>query len=98
MKYSVEFSQDAERHLKKLSARRRKTILSAVEKQLTHQPATPTKNRKELRENPIAKWELRVQGSRVLYNVLEEESIVSVMAVAEKKGNRFVIEGEEFKL
>lgn len=98
MPYSVEFSDDAERHLEQFTARERKIILSAIRKQLIHQPNIPTKNRKLLRENPLARWELRVQHFRVFYNVLEDIALVSVMAVAQKKSNKFVIEGEEISL
>jgi mRNA-degrading endonuclease RelE of RelBE toxin-antitoxin system len=96
--YEVRFSEDAERHLRELSARDRRTLVRAIEEQLVHQPTIPTRNRKQLRPNALAAWELRVQEFRVLYNVDEEVILVLVVAVAVKDGNRFIIDGEEYPL
>jgi mRNA-degrading endonuclease RelE of RelBE toxin-antitoxin system len=96
--FEIRFSEDAERHLKQFSKRHQGIILDAVEEQLTHQPAVQTRNRKLLRENPVAAWEVRVQQFRVLYNVDEEASVVYVAAIAVKEGNKFIVEGQEFQL
>lgn len=96
--YEVRFSEDAERHLKGFSARDRGTILDSVEEQLVHQPTVVTRNRKLLRQNPTAAWELRVQEFRVLYNVEETIVTVFVVAIAVKDGNKYVVEGQEFQL
>lgn len=96
MKHEIEFSRDAERQLKQFKARDQRIIVAAIEEQLLDQPTTPTKNRKELREFPIARWELRVQEFRVFYNVLDDPPLVIVKAIGVKEGNKFVIEGEEF--
>lgn len=81
-----------------MSARDRKTVLAAIEDQLQHQPNVVTRNRKRLRNNPLATWELRVQKYRVLYDVEEEAVKVLVVAIAVKDGSRFMIEGEEYPL
>jgi mRNA-degrading endonuclease RelE of RelBE toxin-antitoxin system len=78
--FEIRLSEDAERHLNGFSARDRRLLVQAIEEQLTHQPTIPTRNRKQLRENPLAIWELRVQEFRVLYNV--DESVVTVFVVA----------------
>jgi mRNA-degrading endonuclease RelE of RelBE toxin-antitoxin system len=96
--FEIRFSEDAERHLKQFPARDRRILLAAIEEQLTHQPIVPTRNRKQLRPNPLAAWELRVQEFRVLYNVEEEVVTVLVVAIAVKEGNKFIIEGEEYPL
>jgi mRNA-degrading endonuclease RelE of RelBE toxin-antitoxin system len=96
--FEVRFSEDAQRHLKGFAARERRIILDAIEEQLVHQPAVATRNRKLLRENPTAAWELRVQEFRVLYNVEEASVTVFVVAVAVKDGNKYLIEGEEYQL
>ncbi|MBI3824056.1 MAG: type II toxin-antitoxin system RelE/ParE family toxin [Planctomycetes bacterium] len=98
MKYTVELSPAAECHLDDLSAHDRKIVLTEIDKQLTHQPTTPTRNRKLLRANPLAAWELRVGQYRVLYNVIKDQVIVAIVAVAVKKGNKFIIGGEEHVL
>jgi mRNA-degrading endonuclease RelE of RelBE toxin-antitoxin system len=96
--FEIRFSDDADRHLENLSARDRKIVIGAIEEQLKHQPTVVTRNRKRLRENPFAQWELRVQKYRVLYNVDEDIVTVSVVGIAVKEGNRFVIDGEEYPL
>jgi mRNA-degrading endonuclease RelE of RelBE toxin-antitoxin system len=96
--FEIRFSEDAERHLKAFPARHRRTLIQAIEEQLTYQPTVSTRNRKQLRANPLATWELRVQEFRVLYNVDEDIVTVIVVAIAVKDGNKFLIEGEEYPL
>ena len=98
MKYEIELSPAAESHLDELPAYDRKIILDQMEKQLTHQLTTSTRNRKQLRQNPLAAWELRVDKYRVLYNVIEDRVIVVIVAIAVKRGNKFIIGGEEYDL
>ena len=52
--FDIRFSDDADRHLDRLSARDRKIVLAAIEEQLHRQPNVVTRNRKKLRENPTA--------------------------------------------
>ena len=40
--------------------RERMIIFDMTEEQLTHQPNVETRNRKKLRPNQIAEWELRI--------------------------------------
>src|SRR5262245_1242285 len=96
--YKIEFSSDAKRHLRQSQARDQRIILDAIEGQLSNQPTVPTRNRKQLRPNSLAEWELRVQEFRVFYNVEEEQITVAVVAIAVKEGNKFLIEGKEYKL
>jgi mRNA-degrading endonuclease RelE of RelBE toxin-antitoxin system len=96
--FEIRFSEDAERHLKAFSARDRSIIVDAIEEQLLHQLTVSTRNRKLLRENPLAAWELREQDFRVLYNVDEAIVTVFIVAIAVKDGNKFIIGGEEFPL
>ena len=72
-------------------------ILAAIERQLLHQPLVETRNRKRLRPNPIAPWELRVRNVRVFYEV-DQPGVVTVLAIGAKRGNRLIIGGEEIPL
>jgi mRNA-degrading endonuclease RelE of RelBE toxin-antitoxin system len=63
--YTVEFAESVEDHLRALTARDRTTALTAIERQLVYEPLKETRNRKPLRPNPIAPWELRVGDLRV---------------------------------
>lgn len=58
-----------------------------------------TKNRKPMRPNPIAPWELRIGNLRVYYDVAEEpEQVVYIRAVGVKERNRVRIGNEVIEL
>ncbi len=96
--HTVEFSEDSTRQLSLLSARDRRIVLDAIEEQLAHQPATPTRNRKKLRQASLADWELRVGKYRVFYRVEETKVTVVIVAIGVKDSSRLLIEGKEVKL
>lgn len=74
-------------------------VFDGVDEQLAHQPTVETRNRKPMRPNPLAPWELRIGDLRVYYDVQEEpQKVVTVLAVGIKVGNRVVIGGEEVEL
>jgi hypothetical protein len=74
-------------------------VLDAIDAQLVHEPLVETTNRKPLRPNPIAPWEMRVGDLRVFYEVGgETPGTVTVLAVGRKEGNVLRIAGEEIKL
>jgi len=97
--YRIEYSPDAEGHLRALTARQRAIVLDEVDAQLAHQPTVETKNRKPMRPNPVAPWELRIGNLRVYYDIEEEpEFVVYVRAVGVKLGNRVRIGKEVIEL
>ena len=99
MAYRIEYSPAAEEHLRALTAGQRTTIFDGVDEQLAHQPAEETRNRKPMRPNPIAPWELRVGNLRVYYDFAEQpESVVSILAIGIKVRNRVLIGGKEVEL
>ena len=63
--------------------------------QLSHQPTVETRNRKKMRLNKVASWELRVGTLRVFYDAEEEPNAnVSILAVGIKTGNTVYVAGE----
>ena len=99
MPYRIDYSPDAEEHLRRLTARQRRSVLDAVDQQLAHQPTVVTRNRKPMRQNPLAPWELRIGNLRVYYDVEElPEPIVSVRAVGIKRRDRVEVGGEIVEL
>jgi mRNA-degrading endonuclease RelE of RelBE toxin-antitoxin system len=99
MIYRIEYSPVTEQHLRALAARQRAIVFDAVDEQLAHEPAIETRNRKPMRPNPLAPWELRVGELRVYYNVEEEpEKRVTILAVGVKDRNRVLIGGQEVGL
>ena len=73
-------------------------ILAEVEKQLADEPATLTRNRKQLRPNQLAEWELRIADFRVFYDIMVHESVVRIVAVGQKVGGQLFIHGERYEL
>jgi mRNA-degrading endonuclease RelE of RelBE toxin-antitoxin system len=97
--YRIEYSPETEAHLRLLTARQRVTVLDSVDEQLTYQPTIETRNRKPMRPNPLAPWELRIGNLRVYYDVEEEpEAVVHIWAVGIKDRNRVRIGKEVIEL
>ena len=97
--YEIQFAESVESHLKALTAAQRAAAFDAIGTQLAHEPLKETRNRKPLRPNPIAPWELRVGPLRVFYDVTEgPPPIVQVLAVGIKERNLLRIGGEEVNL
>ena len=97
--YKKEYSPETEDHLRVLTARQRSTVLDTVDRQLKHQPTVETRNRKPMRPNPLAPWELRIGNLRVYYDVENDpDATVLVLAVGRKERNCVYIGGEVMKL
>jgi len=93
--YTIEYDPQAEQHLRALTARQRALIQDRVERELSHEPTKETRNRKAMRGNPLAPWELRIGELRVYYDVVEgPEPAVWVYAVGVKENNRVRIGSE----
>ena len=99
MAYEIQFAASASRQLKTLNANDRALLIVEIEKQLSVEPLKQTRNRKPLRPNPIAPWELRIKNMRVFYDVSSgKPDEVSILAIGTKRGNKLYIEGTEIRL
>jgi mRNA-degrading endonuclease RelE of RelBE toxin-antitoxin system len=97
--YTVEFAALVEAHLRALTARDRAAAIAAINRQLLHEPLKETRNRKPLRPNPIAPWELRVGQLRVFYEVVgAANGAVRILAVGRKQRDTLMIGGKEIRL
>jgi mRNA-degrading endonuclease RelE of RelBE toxin-antitoxin system len=97
--YRIEYSPEAEDHLRRLTASERALVVDAVDEQLAFEPMVETRNRKPMRPNPLAPWELRIGDLRVYYDPQESpERVVFVRAVGVKDRNRVTIAGEVIEL
>jgi mRNA-degrading endonuclease RelE of RelBE toxin-antitoxin system len=97
--YRIEYSPATHEHLRVLTARQRTIVFDGVDKQLAHQPTVETRNRKPMRPNPVAPWELRLGQLRVYYDIQEEpEPLVTVEAIGIKLRDRVRIGEEEIDL
>lgn len=99
MAYEIEFAESVKTQLKSLSTRERVIVIESIEEQLVYEPLVETRNRKLMRPNPLASWELRIGDLRVFYEVTADEpEVVHILAVGRKEGNRLFIAGQEVKL
>ena len=96
--FAIEYTDVAWQHLKMLKAYARRIVVDAVDAQLSGQPEIETRNRKLLRPNELAAWELRVGDWRVFYDVSDADRKVIVVAIGEKRGNRLRIGGTEVEI
>ena len=73
--------------------------MDVVEKQLQFQPNIETRNRKPMRPNPLAPWELRIGTLRVYYDFEDSpERVVFIRAVGIKQRNNVKIGREMIQL
>src|SRR5438270_9082251 len=96
--FEIRFTPEAIEDIGSFRKHERKRIIEEIAIQLQHQPAQETRNRKKLRPNQLAEWELRIDRFRVFYDVDEQGLAVKIEAVGYKKGNVLFIHGEEYKL
>jgi mRNA-degrading endonuclease RelE of RelBE toxin-antitoxin system len=87
MKFEIAFTRIAAEHLRSYRRFDQRIILDAIDEQLSHEPATETRNRKPLSESELSDWELRVQDFRVFYDVVIEDKqrVVKIKAVGHKE-------------
>ncbi len=91
-------TRTAHRHLAAFRRYDRNRILDGIKDQLAHQPDQETRNKKELRDNPISDWELRIDPFRVLYEVDEAGRLVTIVGVGIKEREKLIVDGEEIQI
>jgi mRNA-degrading endonuclease RelE of RelBE toxin-antitoxin system len=96
--FDIRYTADAQDHLRAMTAREQSLILDRVELQLAHEPDVETRNRKLMRANPLASWELRIGTFRVYYDIEEGSRTVVIIAVGVKQHNRVSIGGKVIEL
>ncbi len=96
--FEIEFTPEAEQDLKWFRKNEQNIILDGIEAQLRYEPTVETHNRKQLRPNQTAEWELRVGKFRVFYDVDDQMHIVSIEAIGLKIGSNVFFRGKEREL
>ena len=96
--FEILFTPEAIEDLRWFGKTDRRRILAAIDLQLTEQPLEETRNRKRLRPNRVAEWELRLGVFRVFYDVVHAERLIRVLAVGYKEGSCVYVRGEEYSL
>ena len=96
--YAIEMTEEAKSDLDFYAVTARRTIVSAIRLQLMHEPITQTRNRKPLRDHPLATWELRAERYRVFYDVDQPAQTVVVTSIGHKEGNVLLVRGRKVPL
>jgi mRNA-degrading endonuclease RelE of RelBE toxin-antitoxin system len=96
--FQIELTDDAGEDLDFLPARDQKVILSRTREQLSVEPGVETRNRKRLRVNPIATWELRIGKFRVFCEIDDAAAVVTIVAIGWKEHSKLIIRGVERNL
>jgi mRNA-degrading endonuclease RelE of RelBE toxin-antitoxin system len=94
----ITLTPDAVEDLRQFTKPDRRKILRVLESQLHHEPAVETQNRKRLRPNKLAEWELRAGRFRIFFDMDKAEPLIRVVAVGYKEGSRLFIRGKEYAL
>lgn len=96
--FQIAVTPNALDDLRRLRSFDQKTIQDALSTQLVDQPLTETRQRKRLRPNQLAEWELRVGHFRVFYDVDAATKQVTIKAIGFKEGNKLILRGQEYQL
>lgn len=97
MPFQINLTTDAEADLAHFKAQEQRVILDGIELHLRLEADQESKRRKQLRPNPIAPWELRIDKYRVFYDV-EDDTTVWIIAIGEKQHNDLFIRGRKVTL
>ncbi len=96
--FEITFTPKAVEDIRWFKKVERKKILAKLVSQLSYEPAIETRNRKRLRPNKLAEWELRLDRFRVFFDIDPKNRLIRVEAVGYKRGSRLFIHGKEYEL
>jgi mRNA-degrading endonuclease RelE of RelBE toxin-antitoxin system len=96
--FEIEFTIEAERDLKWSRKSEPNEILDAIDSQLRFEPTVEARNRKRLRPNQTAEWEMRVGKFRVFYDADTTVRIIRIEAIGLKVGTKVFFRGKEKEL
>lgn len=96
--FVVELTEKALDDLRFMKKYEQAFLVEAMERHLSQDPVTVARNRKLLRPNELAEWELRLGAFRVFYDVEVRARVVRVKAIGWKERNTLFIQGKEFPL
>ena len=96
--FEIKFTEEAIEDLRWFNKSERSYLVGQLETVISLELTAETRNRKPLRPNELAEWEVRIADFRVFYDVDEENKLVKIAAVGYKEGSQLFIRGKEYKL
>jgi mRNA-degrading endonuclease RelE of RelBE toxin-antitoxin system len=102
-RFTIMYAPITKHHLRAIETKYYRLIRDTVHEQLSFEPTMETRNRKPLKRPVLfmATWEIRFGPQnrfRVYYDVDRDQTVVAVLAIGSKYGNRVRIGGEEIQL
>jgi mRNA interferase RelE/StbE len=94
-RYQLQMTGEAKTDFSYYSVFEKKLLVSEIRCRLTYEPKVETKNRKLLRDNPVASWELCTGKYRVFYEVDDTTQTVTIVAIGHKEHGTLLIRGKE---
>jgi len=96
--FDIRFTESALEDIAWFQTRDRRIVFDGIQQQLADEPVVETRNRKTLRPNRTAEWEVRIEAFRVFYDVDIGQQVVDVKVVGRKSGSKVLVRGKEFRL
>ena len=84
MKWTVEYTQQAVKELKKLDKQTRKFILAWIEKNLVD-CENPRQFGKSLTANHSGKWQYRIGDYRIITNIQDDKIVILVLNIGHRR-------------
>jgi mRNA-degrading endonuclease RelE of RelBE toxin-antitoxin system len=97
MEYEISITESAKKDIAFFETADQRVIVAGITAHLKTEAEKETRRKKQLRPNPIALWELRLDRFRVFY-VIEEGAKLKVVAVGHKEHNDLFIQGKKVQL
>jgi mRNA-degrading endonuclease RelE of RelBE toxin-antitoxin system len=94
--FDINLTDGAQADLYWFTAYAQRIIVDGIEVHLRYQPTIGSRRIIAMRPNPVAGWELRLGDYRILYDVDNSARVVTIQAIGEKRGNRLLVQGQEF--
>jgi mRNA-degrading endonuclease RelE of RelBE toxin-antitoxin system len=96
--FEIKLTEEAIEDLRWFKKTEQAYILDELEAAVSKEPAAETRNRKRLRPNQLAEWEVRIGDFRVFYDIDQESKLIKIQAAGYKERNKLLIRGKEYKL
>ena len=96
MVYQVSLTESVQEDIAFFEADDQRIIVAGIVSHLNVDAEVSGRKRKQLRPNPVAPWELRIDTFRVFYSVDGDQ--VEVMAVGHKEHDDLFIRGQKVEL
>ena len=97
MEYEISLTESAKKDIAFFEVSDQRVIVAGIIAHLKTDAESETRRKKQLRSNPVAPWELRLDRFRAFYSV-EEGAKLKVVAVGHKEHNELFIRGKKVQL